>query len=536
MDVRVLDGRGYAKFIIAGAFFLRKYRGVLNDLNVFPVPDGDTGTNMYLTIRSAAVQAARVQREPLFEVAAAAAEGSLMGARGNSGVIISQMLRGFAHHVRRRSEIDTFTLATAMRESVAAARAALVRPLEGTILSVAAAAADAAYHLALREKDFYRVVAGALRAAAKALDHTIEQLPALKEAGVVDAGGAGFVYFMEGILRFLPDEKSRTTAFPRRPIRRTVFTPRQNVGVNRFCTEFIVEDADCDLEQLRRSLEPLGDSLIVAGERPTYRVHVHACAPENVQRAAAKFGTLQRIKVDNMEQQHQVLLVDREPVLSGVEGARPFSVVAVVPGTGFQKIAQELGAEIAMVANGNPSVEELLSAVNGTLSDRVILLPNDSNVMLAAKEAAERSMHEVKIAPARDIVGGIAALLALRGRQGAPENAEIADAISKSRSAAVFFAARGATRNGSTVKAGSPAALCDGRLFGGPTLAQAARDALTAMGVASGGLITIYYGGSQSERDAQRMRDELEASLPGFEVEYYFGGKHGQEYVISYDE
>ena len=527
MDVRVLDGRGYAKFIVAGTYFLKKYRGVLNDLNVFPVPDGDTGTNMFLTVRSAALQASRVRDQGLAKVAAAAAEGSLMGARGNSGVIISQMLRGFAHHVRHRLEIDTFTLATAMREAVAAARAALVRPLEGTILSVAAAAADAAYRLALREKDFYRVLTGALRAAARALDHTTEQLPALKEAGVVDAGGAGFVYFIEGILRFLPDATSRTTAFPRRPIRRQVFTTRQNVGVNRFCTEFIIQDADCDLEQLRRSLEPQGDSLIVAGERPTYRVHLHTGAPENAQRIASKVGHLKHVKVENMEQQHQVLLVDRP--------AKPFSIVAIVPGSGFQKIAQELGAEVAVIANGNPSVQELLSAVNGTLSERVVLLPNDSNVVLAAKEAATRSVHDVVVVPTRDIVGGVAALLNLRGRESVPENQELLAAAGQTRCASVFFAAKGATLNGASVRAGSPAAMCDGRLFTGATLAEAARNALTAMDVRSGGLITLYYGGSQHERDAQRLREELAEAL-GADVEYYFGGQSDREYVISYDE
>ena len=527
MDVRVLDGRGYAKFIVAGTYFLKKYRGVLNDLNVFPVPDGDTGTNMFLTVRAAALEAGRVKTRAFSEVAAAVAEGSLMGARGNSGVIISQMMRGFAHHVRHRSEIDTFTLATAMREAVAAARAALVRPLEGTILSVASAAADAAYRLALREKDFYRVVAGALRAAAKALDRTTQQLPALKEAGVVDAGGAGFVYFLEGILRFLPDATSRTTAFPRRPIRRAVFTQHQTVGVNRFCTEFIIQGADCELEQLRHALEGSGDSLIVAGARPTYRVHLHTSAPESAQRIASKVGLLERIKVENMEEQHRVLLVDR-PV-------RPFSVVAVVPGTGFQRIVQELGAE-AVLAQGNPSVQELLAVVNGTMSDRVVLLPNDANVFLAAKEAAARSAHRVEVIPTRDIVGGIAALLTLRGREEPPGEAEMVAAIGKTRSASVFYAAKDANSNGARLHAGAPAALYEGRLFSGATLTEAAKNAVAAMVTPSGGLITLYYGGAQSDCDAQRLCSELAASSPGAEVEYYFGGQSAQEYVISFDE
>lgn len=528
MDVTVLDGRGYAKFVVAGTYFLKKYRGVLNDLNAFPVPDGDTGTNMFLTARSAALQAGKLRSRSLAEVSAAVAEGSLLGARGNSGVILSQMLRGFAHHVRHRLEIDTVTLATAMREAVSAARAALVRPLEGTILSVAAAAAEAAYRLAQRERDFYRVASGALRAAVTALDRTQEQLPELKAAGVVDAGGAGFVYFLEGSLRFLPDAKVRATAFPQRAIRQQVFTRRQIVGENRFCTEFILEDARCELEGLRDALRSGGDSLIVAGERPTLKVHIHTDKPERVQRIAAKVGTLTRVKVDDMERQHQVLVVERP--------SQAYSIVAVVPGAGFQKIAQDLGADVTVLAKSNPSVRDLLLAVNRCLSDHVVLLTNDANVVLAAREAVGLSERQIDIVPTTDIVAGIAALLELRGQERPPVPDDLLLAATRTRSATVFFAGKDARLDGTTVAAGAPAALYRGQLFTGATLAQAAHNALANMDAHSGGLITLYYGGSQKERDAQRMRDELLTTFAPSDVEYYFGGQPGEEYVLSYDE
>src|ERR1700736_186879 len=271
MAVTPLDGRGFERFVAAGTYFLRKYRGVLNDLNVFPVPDGDTGSNMYLTARAALRDAHPVRTGTLAVVAAAAAHGSLLGARGNSGVILSQMLRGFAHSVRHRDEIDTFQLSLAMREAVAAARAALTKPVEGTILSVAAAAADEAYRLAVRATDFYRLANAVLRAANDALDRTPEQLPTLKEAGVVDSGGAGFCYFLEGALRFLPEQTVRTTAFPRRPVRSSVFTRRQVVGSNHFCTEFVLEDATLEAHPLRDELERYGDSLLVIGSMPTIK-------------------------------------------------------------------------------------------------------------------------------------------------------------------------------------------------------------------------------------------------------------------------
>jgi len=527
MEVTVLDGRAYAKFVIAGSYFVRKYRQVLNDLNVFPVPDGDTGTNMYFTVRQAAIEAAKERSAPISRVAEAAAQGSLMGARGNSGVIISQMLRGFAHHVRHRTEIDTFVFATGMREAAQAARQALVRPVEGTILSVADAAAEAAYKLALHEKDFYRLCNGVLRAANDALDRTPEQLPVLKEAGLVDAGGAGLVYFLEGALRFLPENKARATAFPRRPVRQTVFTPAQRVGERKFCTEFILEHAKCSTHDLREALVSKGDSLIVAGEAPNIKVHIHTDDAGAVQRVAGKHGTLTRVKVDDMERQHNVLIDARVP---------EYSIVAVVPGAGFERIVRELGVEVTLACDKNPSVKDLLLAINKCLARVVYVLPNDKNVVLAAAEAATLSDRSVRVIPTPDIVSGIGALFALRSGKGAPGADAILAASERPHSAQVFFAGKDATLGGTTVARGKPAATSAGILFAGESLADVAAHALDAMGARDGGLITVYYGGAQKERDAQKLAESLRASFPAAEVEYYFGGQRNAEYWISRDE
>lgn len=533
VDVTALDGRAYARFITAGSYFLRKYRGVLNDLNVFPVPDGDTGTNMYLTVRQAALVCGRVQSDSLAEVAAAAAEGSLMGARGNSGVIISQMLRGFAHHVRHRTEIDTFMYATGMREAVAAAKAALVKPVEGTIISVAEAAAETAYRMALHERDFYRLTSAVLRAANDALDRTPDQLPVLKEAGVVDAGGAGFVYFMEGMLRFLPDPKVRMTAFPRRPLRPRVFTPQQLVGENKFCTEFVLENATCSLNELREQLRTRGDSLIVAGAEPTIKVHIHTDNPDAVKSLITKCGEVTRWKVDNMEQQHQLLVVERP--------AAARSIVAIVPGPGFERIAKELGADVTVAGAVNPSVRDIVLAINKSLSENVLLFANDKNVIPAAQEAAKLSGRKVSVLPTRDIVAGIAGLFALSaaGQDGSDDDTvvrEVLDAAERPGSAQVFFAGKDASVGGTSVARGKPAALYAGALYAGSTLSETAQEALSAMGARDGGLITVYYGGSQRERDAQRLAEELRSAFPNADVEYYFGGQTNPEYWVSLDE
>lgn len=530
MDVIALDGRGYAKFLAAGTYFLRKYRQVLNDLNVFPVPDGDTGTNMYLTVRSAMIEAAKSHDPSIAVVAASGAEGSLMGARGNSGVIISQMLRGFAHHVRHRGTVDTFMIATAMREAVAAARSALLRPVEGTIISVAEAAAEAAYHSALHERDLYRFANAVLRAANEALDRTPEQLPVLKEAGVVDAGGAGFVYFLEGILRFLPDQRIRATAFPRRPVRQNVFTQAQVVGENKFCTEFIIEDATIGVHDLREHLTSRGESLLVIGAPPTIKVHIHTDNPEKVKEFAARYGTLTRVKVDNMEQQHNVLLVERPDVAH--------SIISVVPGPGFERIARELGSEVTVGAAKNPSVRDLLLAVNKTLANDVYLFVNDKNVVLAANEVKKLTDKTLHVVPTRDIVQGIAGLFAFRasGEPKAPSDEALSAAVNRVRSAQVFFAGKDATLGGTTVAAGKPAGAFDGSLFAGETLKDAAESVLRGMGVESGGLVTLYYGGTQKEKDAQRLSEELAAMFPDAEFEYYYGGMKNAEYWISLDE
>jgi hypothetical protein len=529
VDVTSLDGRGYAKLLAAGTYFLKKYRGVLNDLNVFPVPDGDTGTNMYLTVRSAMLEAGKLGSADLAEVAAAAAQGSLMGARGNSGVIISQMLRGFAHHVRRRSEIDTFMLATAMREAVAAARQALLRPVEGTILSVADAAAEAAYKLALHERDFYRLGTGIVRAANEALDHTPEQLPVLKEAGVVDSGGAGFVYFIEGILRFLPESRTRATAFPRRPQKQRVFAATQAVGENKYCTEFLLQDATIGANDLRHLLEPRGESLLVIGAPPTLKVHIHTDNPDRVQDMAARHGRLTRVKVDNMERQHQLLVVEAPAV------AR--SIVAVVPGSGFERIVRELGAEVTVSGERNPSVRDLLLAVNKALGRDVYLFVNDKNAVLAAKELGAMTDKHVHVMPTTDIVEGIAGLFAMRSAgENVPSDDAIMAAARSAHGAHLFLAGKDSTVGGAAVERGKPAGTLDGRLIAAETLTQTAVEVLRELGAADGGLVTLYYGGAQREKDAQRLSKELSAVYSNTDVEYYYGGMKNAEYWISLDE
>jgi uncharacterized protein len=529
------SGRAFFRFLVAGTYFLRKYRSVVNDLNVFPVPDGDTGTNMYLTTKSAVVETARVRSDDLSLVAAAAASGSLMGARGNSGVIISQMFRGFAHAVRHRQAIETLDLASAMQDAVHAARQALLKPVEGTILSVAAAAANAAFKAAASEPDFFRVLHTIVNAANEALERTPEQLPVLKEAKVVDAGGQGFVYFIEGAIRMLPGRAPYTTAFPRRPVRRTTFTTHQKVEEHRFCTEFVLASKTATSLSLRDLLAPHGDSLIVAGGDGALRVHIHTDYPNKVMEIAREFGDVSRTKVDNMEEQHNVLVVDRE--------SKPRGIVCVVPGDGFAKICKELGADVT-VSGGrtmNPSVKDLLVAVNSVLAPTVYLFPNDANIIAAAREVQALTDRKVVVVPTQSIAEGIAALFGLLNHPDqTPSNPE--QILSESSLLA----------SGSIVRAGRDAAFCGqsvkrGELFGaldaingkpkaivkGKDASEIAAAMVREAHATDASLITVYYGSVRRLKDAEALAAALRAACAQSAVEVYYGGQAGSDYLIS---
>jgi DAK2 domain fusion protein YloV len=528
-------GRAFVRFLVAGTFFLRKYRTVVNDLNVFPVPDGDTGTNMFLTVRSAMLEAVRRRSDDLSLVAAAAANGSLMGARGNSGVIMSQMFRGFAHAVRHRQSIETRDLAPTLQEGVRAARRALLEPVDGTILSVAAAAADAAFKAAAAEPDFFPVLHAIVDAANEALERTPGQLSILKQAKVVDAGGQGFVYFIEGPIRMLPGRAPFTTAFPRRPVRKTTFTAHQKVEERRFCTEFVVAASAGKSAALRDELAPHGDSLIVAAGENVLRVHIHTDYPAKVIEIARDYGDVSRTKIDNMEEQHNVLVVDREH--------KPTGMVCVVPGDGFAKICKELGADVT-VSGGltmNPSVKDLLVAVNTVHAPVVYLFPNDTNVLAAANEVPALTDRAVVVVPTRSIAEGIAAMFELLNepKHPPPQPEAILSRSTFLASGTIVRAARDATLWGRSIRRGELLGVLDPRngepksLVRGTDAAAIAASMVRESRATDASLITLYYGSIRKLRDAQLVAESLRGAFPHSAVEVYYGGQSGADYVIS---
>jgi uncharacterized protein len=329
------------------------------------------------------------------------------------------------------------------------------------------------------------------------------------------------------VLRFLPEQTVRTTSFPRRPVRSSVFTRQQVVGENRWCTEFVLEDATVEAYPLRDELERHGDSLLVIGGIPTIKVHVHTASPDTVKAIAAKYGSVTRWKREDMAQQHTLLVVDAP--------AKAVGVASVVSGAGFDRIARELGADVTIpVPDGaNPSVRDLLVGVNASLASTVYLLPNDPNVALAAREVAALTAKSVVVVPTADPVAGLAALLQLGGAEEAVPDERIARAIAEVRSASVFFAGKDASVGGVAVQKGAPSAAIGKRLLTAETIEDVIAEAVRALGGDDGGLVTLYYGGAQKERDAQKHAAVIGERFADVDVEYYYGGQPSVEYWIG---
>jgi uncharacterized protein len=398
----------------------------VNRLNVFPVPDGDTGTNMLLTLQSAVEDIKESNAAEVSKIAKLASHGSLMGARGNSGVILSQIFRGFARAVEGKSSLKPAELAAAFEEAANAAYRAVNKPTEGTILTVAREAGRAAAAAATQpDASVPRVIAAAASSARAAVLKTPSQLPILREAGVVDAGGFGLQIILEGMLRTVEEAESAAAEVATRlatlaPAQVAMTLPEGGWG---YCTEFLVEGEDLDLDEIRRRIEALGNSVLVVGEPELLKVHVHTDDPSEVINLAGRYGKLLKLNVGDMSTQHKRIL---ESEATGAKPPRPngVGIVAVVAGSGLVEIFRGLGVD-AIVEGGqtmNPSTQDMLTAIESLPYDEVILLPNNRNVILAAKQVLGLTKKKVHVIETHSVPQGVAAVVAFRGDRPGAEN------------------------------------------------------------------------------------------------------------------
>jgi DAK2 domain fusion protein YloV len=545
----------------------------INDLNVFPVPDGDTGSNMYLTMRSA-VEEAQAAADPgsAASVLAAAAHGSLMGARGNSGVILSQIFRGLSQGLAGAPRIDAAGMAKCLAEARTVAYKAVMKPTEGTILTVVRAAADGAREAAATSEDLVTVLDRAVKASHVAVEKTTEQLQVLRDAGVVDAGGFGFAVILEGISQAVAhpeaapmelDQPRRRTGDGRPDTPSAVETrPAEHGGPGRrrgaasvemreegwgYCTEFLVHGPGLDPEALRTELGALGESALVVGDPELVRVHIHTGEPAPLIALASQRGRLSKLKVEDMSAQHHEVL-DRAAAAeaeetykveaSADEGPRKaLGVVSVAPGGGFRDILSSLGAD-GVVEGGqtmNPSIEDMINAVRSARADNVILLPNNRNVILTAQQV-DGLVDDVavRVVPTQNLPQGISALLALEPDASLDANAErMEHAIDHVHALEVTRAVRDSNANGHDIKEGDVLGILDDAIVEVGDEEGAVIAAVLESSQDKPELVTVYRGGVVTDAIAQELVATLHTRFPGIEFELHDGGQEHYAYVLS---
>ncbi len=543
-----IGGRLFAEMIFCASAALNDNREAINELNVFPVPDGDTGTNMSLTLSAAAETLRQKTPEGVGDAAEAAAGALLRGARGNSGVILSLLFRGLAKSLRGKTECTAADLAKALTDGVDAAYKAVMKPAEGTILTVSRRASEIAGECANACGDIEALLDAALEAARESLAATTEMNPVLKKAGVVDAGGKGYVVILEAMLACLRGEFSSVSAAA--PTRAAAdFSAIEDEEIHfTYCTEFIVaRDNDRAPALIRAYLESVGDSLVFVEDDEIIKVHVHTDKPGRVLTEALRYGPLQTVKVENMRNQHTHLAelgaavpepaadppADPEPA----PAEKPVGFVAVCAGKGLTELFLSLGAD-RVVTGGqtmNPSTEDILREVNRTGAETVFILPNNKNIIMAAEQCAPLASRKVVVVPTRTVPQGIAALAY---RDPAAPADGLKDALmasaQKVHTALVTYAARDSEFDGHSIRAGEYLALLDGALLGSfASLSALLQELNWAFGELNPEFITVYYGADVGEKDASRVSDSLAGCFPDAQVALVDGGQPVYYYMIS---
>jgi len=552
------DGVLFRRSLLGSLTWLTANRDKVNELNVFPVPDGDTGTNMLLTLESAIEEMGPDENSDLSQVAATVAHGALMGARGNSGVILSQVLRGFSQGVGENASVDCKELAHAFAEATAVAYKGVTKPTEGTILTVARKVSEAALAKAEETEDIAELIQSVVSAAQRAVDDTPSQLAVLREAGVVDAGGYGLMVILEGFLKTVKGQEIPTTskaarapAPERQPAKvgaHALETPEEGWG---FCTEFLIEEPSKPFDEVRRELTPMGNSAAIVGDDALIRVHIHTLDPGGLIAQATAYGTLQKLKVEDMTRQHHEILAHDPPAQDeDVASAAPplgtngysrvptgqVGVVAVAAGEGFRRIFEELGAGV--VEGGqtmNPSTEDLLAAVTANGADEVIILPNNKNVIMTAQQVCSLSSKTIKVVASRTVPQGISALLNLDPGAGLEANSEaMASALDGVQTIEVTKAVRSTSVGGLKIKNGDMIALVNGKITRAGKNAQEVVDgALEGLKTDGFELCTIYAGAAVKDDEARDIVGHVRQHFPKLEVQLQRGEQDHYPYILS---
>ena len=551
MAVKTINTELLQKMFLAGAANLEAKKEFINELNVFPVPDGDTGTNMTLTILSAAKEVKALENPDMVAIAKAISSGSLRGARGNSGVILSQLLRGFTKEIREHKEIDTITLAKACERATATAYKAVMKPKEGTILTVAKGASQKAAELAETTEDLDTFISEVINYAQEVLEKTPEMLPVLKEAGVVDSGGQGLLEVMRGAYDAFQGKEIDYSAIEASAGTKMVKPSEQAETEIKFgyCTEFIImlekEFTAKDETEFKAYLESIGDSIVCVADDDIVKIHVHTNDPGLAIQKALTYGQLSRMKIDNMREEHQERLIKDAEKLAAqqaeakkAEPRKEVGFIAVSIGEGMNEIFRELGADYIIEGGQtmNPSTEDMLNAIDQVNAEHIFILPNNKNIILAANQAqALTEDKDIIVVPSKTVPQGITAIINYMPDADAQTNLEaMIEGIGNVKTGQVTYAVRDTHIDDKEIHEGDIMGIGDsGILAVGQSVEETTKEMLAQLVDEDTELISLYYGQDVQEESAENFAQEIEDSYPDVDVDVHSGGQPIYYYVLS---
>lgn len=551
MAVKTINTELLQKMFLAGAANLEAKKEFINELNVFPVPDGDTGTNMTLTILSAAKEVKALENPDMVAIAKAISSGSLRGARGNSGVILSQLLRGFTKEIREHKEIDTITLAKACERATATAYKAVMKPKEGTILTVAKGASQKAAELAETTEDLDTFISEVINYAQEVLEKTPEMLPVLKEAGVVDSGGQGLLEVMRGAYDAFQGKEIDYSAIEASAGTKMVKPSEQAETEIKFgyCTEFIImlekEFTAKDETEFKAYLESIGDSIVCVADDDIVKIHVHTNDPGLAIQKALTYGQLSRMKIDNMREEHQERLIKDAEKLAAqqaeakkAEPRKEVGFIAVSIGEGMNEIFRELGADYIIEGGQtmNPSTEDMLNAIDQVNAEHIFILPNNKNIILAANQAqALTEDKDIIVVPSKTVPQGITAIINYMPDADAQTNLEaMIEGIENVKTGQVTYAVRDTHIDDKEIHEGDIMGIGDsGILAVGQSVEETTKEMLAQLVDEDTELISLYYGQDVQEESAENFAQEIEDLYPDVDVDVHSGGQPIYYYVLS---
>ncbi len=525
-----------------GAKILNNNKEIVDSLNVFPVPDGDTGTNMSLTLESAVKEMDQTRENSVAEMSARAAKGSLMGARGNSGVILSQILRGIAKSVENKEEIGAYDFALALQNGSDTAYKAVMKPVEGTILTVVRECAKYALNLANKDLHIEEVLEKLFYYCEKVLVRTQYMLPTLKEAGVVDAGGKGFVYIMQGMyetIKGIEDDGYIGELFEEKTIELTV---SNDDIIFIYCTEVILKGDNIGIEKMREDLSKFGDSLLVVGDGDLVKLHIHTNNPGEILEYCLKLGELKEIKIENMKEQHIEYLKDHiQDEINNKNDIEKqtdkIGIISVVSGKGLEDIYISLGCDKIIYGGQtmNPSTEDILNSIEELNFQEIIVLPNNSNIILTALQAKEVSKKNVYVIPTKNIPQGINALMAFNPENDVEKNVQkMEDSIKNIKTVEITFAVRDSFFNGMQIKTGNIIGLVDGEIkHVGDNINEVLLNIVREFDKEDFEVVTIFYGEDIDRSEAEDLINKIQNLYEDWEVELHYGGQPLYYYIVS---